>query len=390
MRLLCLVWVNVLLAACAGVPPMPDHSPLLEDDRFSAPAVPVPARSDSIFATSDEMRAYLDGDLARRVRERGAHGALVDAMHSGLRLDYEAAYTRTAAEAFEARSGNCLSLVILAAALARELQVPVVFQSVYGETAWSRDDTLAFRSSHVNLVLGRPDVGIRSPGREADRNTIDFLPSGGLVRQATVQIDSATVVAMYHNNRAAELLAAGDVNSAYWWARAAIKAAPTFIHAYNTLGVIYDRHGDQDQAERSYRFALRREPENTAALGNLARQLERQGRVAEAGNLWRRLERIEPYPPYYFLDLGMAALDRGDVAGALELLHRERRRMPYDHEVHFGLALASLRLNEEEDARDHLAKAARYSPTQERRQIYAAKLHRLKERSTAAGASGAH
>ena len=43
--------------------------------------------------------------------------------------------------------------------------------------------------------------------------------------------------------RAAEALAGGDVGGAYWWARAAIRQDPQFISAYNTLGVIYRRHG---------------------------------------------------------------------------------------------------------------------------------------------------
>jgi transglutaminase-like putative cysteine protease len=46
-----------------------------------------------------------------------------------IRLEYDAAVTRNAAQAFEARTGNCLSLVIMTAALARELGLTVRYQS---------------------------------------------------------------------------------------------------------------------------------------------------------------------------------------------------------------------------------------------------------------------
>ena len=50
--------------------------------------------------------------------------------------------TRNAAEAFDARSGNCLSLVIMTAAFAKELGLPVRYQNVFVDEAWSRSGDL--------------------------------------------------------------------------------------------------------------------------------------------------------------------------------------------------------------------------------------------------------
>ena len=50
--------------------------------------------------------------------------------------------------------------------------------------------------------------------------------------------------------------------------REAIMVDPRFTGAFNTLGVIYKRHGNDPEAERVMRFVLSREPENANAMAN--------------------------------------------------------------------------------------------------------------------------
>lgn len=387
MRFLLYAVISAGIAGCAAMPLAPRMEELLADESFAPPAVPVPEKS--IFTVSDAMRAFLSGEFADDMRRRGGKAALLHALNDELRLEYDAGDTRTASEAFAARSGNCLSLVILAAALAREMGLTVVFQAVSGYEDWTREGDLAFRSGHVNLRLDRlePQGWGQSPNMTS--STIDFIPPPAGVRWRSTRIGDDVVVAMYLNNRAAELLAAGDVTSAYWWARAAIKRAPEFTTAFNTLGLIHARHGNAISAENNFRFVLRREPGNPGAMGNLMRNLNRQGRGDEADELRRRLARIEPYPPYYFLDLGLGALERGEVTEALELLKKEQKRMPHEHEVQFALAIASLRLGNIRDAHFYLGRASEYSGTASRRQLYESKLHRLREFSHPRAGSGA-
>jgi Flp pilus assembly protein TadD len=151
--------------------------------------------------------------------------------------------------------------------------------------------------------------------------------------------------------------------------------------AYNTLGVIYQRHGDLVMAERALRTALEREPESIVVMQNLGPLLAATGRTAEAAEMARRVASVEPVPPFHYFDKGMAALKAGDYEEARKLFEREIRRAPYYDEFHFWLAVALLRLGEPAAAREQLALAIDTSTRPDNRQLYSAKLAHLKRQS---------
>jgi tetratricopeptide (TPR) repeat protein len=372
----------LLLAACAHTPVEPPPAQLFSDHLFAAPSERISA--EDVFAVSDAMKRYLEAEMADRLLAKGLHKGLIDALYSKnrLRLEYDAEITRNASQAFEARSGNCLSLVIMTAALAKELGLSVEYHSAFVEPAWSRVGGMYFLSGHVNLTLGGKSTGVRTVYDAGELMTIDFLPAADLRGLRTWVIPEQTIVAMYMNNRAAESLVGGQLNDAYWWARAALGQDPEFLSAYNTLGVIYLRHGDWPQAERVFGYVLEREPRNAQALSNLALALEKQGRVAESGVLHRRLAWIEPYPAFHFFDRGLAAMRLGDFKTARDQFAREVDRDPFYHEFQFWLGVANLRLGDLGEARKHLALAVEYSPTRGDRDVYTAKLEWIRSHRT--------
>ena len=121
MRVLAIVAIVLVLAGCASAPPSQPPIAVLHDGLFTPPAQPV--RASDVFAVSPEMKSFLASDIERLVRIKGTRRGLFEALHdkAGLSLDYDAAQTRNAAQAFAARKGNCLSLVIMTAAFAKEL-----------------------------------------------------------------------------------------------------------------------------------------------------------------------------------------------------------------------------------------------------------------------------
>jgi Flp pilus assembly protein TadD len=171
------------------------------------------------------------------------------------------------------------------------------------------------------------------------------------------------------------------VNDAYWWAREAILRDANFAAAYNTLGVIYRRHGDLAAATQAFRHVLARAPEQVQAMSNLLLVLQDQGRSAEAQQLAAILARKQPYPPYHFFDLAQKAMAENNFKHARELFAREVRRQPYNAEFHYGLASAYLALGDETTALRHFVLAYDTSTTHKQQALYAAKVARIHART---------
>jgi len=267
----------------------------------------------------------------------------------------------------------------MTAALAKELDLEVTYNSVIGEEQWSRSGGVYFASGHVNLTLGRRYIDPKYRLGRGDLLTIDFVPTRG-PHQRTWLIKEVTVGAMYMNNRAAEALAQGRWNDAYWWARASILQDPGFTSAANTLGVVYRRMGHLAQAEEALRHVMAREPGNTTALSNLALVYADQGRAEEAAAATRRLLALQPQPPFHFLERGIAAVKRGDFAAARREFAREAERDDEYHELHFWMAVADAALGDYGAASKHLQVAIRNSPDRRQSELYSAKLALLRKR----------
>ena len=186
------------------------------------------------------------------------------------------------------------------------------------------------------------------------------------------------MLAMYMNNRAAEALAVGQVDNAYWRAREAVRLDPKFLSSYNTLAVIYLHHGDAARAEAVLHAALAQAPDNPRMLSNEAQALRRLGRAADATAVETHLTALEPYPPFFFYNRGEAALRSGDPATARTMFKRELERAPDYHEFHYGLAVADFGLGLVEEARGELAIALENAVKRTDHDLYAAKLDHLR------------
>jgi len=386
MRRWTVLLLSSLLAACAVAPPAQRDDRFFHDRLFAAPTERIGA--DDLFAASDDMKRYIDDAIAEPARVKGRQQALIDALYSSgqLKLEYDTEMTRNAAQAFAARSGNCLSLVIMTASFAKELGLTVEYQKVFVDDTWARTGDIYLSIGHVNLTLAprktdQGGVGYRVgvKPRESDSMTVDFLPPADLRTLRTRVIGEEIIVAMYMNNRAVEALARGQADNAYWWARAAVARTPEFLMPYNTLGAIYRRHGNPQEAEQVLSHVLDREPRNTQAMSNLIPVLTDLGRVEAAQRLAARLEELDPEPPFSHFNRGMAAMRAGDPRTAKDEFAREVARDPDYHEFHFWLGIAYLNSGEIEPAKRQLTLAMENSTTRRDHDVYAAKLARISE-----------
>jgi hypothetical protein len=223
-----LLVLPLLLGGCASTPQLSAPPPLFADASFKPPSEPVGAQN--LFTLSPAMQAYLHSPgFEALLRSKGLERGLIDALYSktDLKLEYDSSRTRTAAETYEARAGNCLSLVVMTAAFARELGMTVRFRSVLADETWSRDGGIYLVASHVNIALGhRKRNGLLYDETSEHELVVDFLPPPEASRFHTRQLEEEDIVALYLNNRAAESLVQGKIDDAYWWARAAVATNP--------------------------------------------------------------------------------------------------------------------------------------------------------------------
>jgi hypothetical protein len=222
MKAWAIVAIVLVLAGCASVPSQLPEG-LVHDALFAPASQPV--RAADVFAVSPEMKAFLAEDIERLVRTKGTRRGLFEALHdkAGLSLEYDSAATRNAAEAFAARKGNCLSLVIMTAAFAKEMGLRVRFQNVFTDETWSRNGEFYLSIGHVNVSISGTRVEPGYGHYDVDAMVIDFLPPADVQSLRYWVINEATVVAMYMNNRAVEALMAGDVNDALHVERAGVR-----------------------------------------------------------------------------------------------------------------------------------------------------------------------
>ena len=168
------VLLSMLVAACASVPPSPQPPPLFNDHLFGAPSERIDASD--VLALSPAMREFVATEITNRLHVGGHRQGLLDALRSkdGLHLEYDAAITRNATQAFAVRAGNCLSLVIMTAAFAKELGLTVRYQDVIVDEMWSRIGNVYMSIGHVNLSLSPRASSVGLGRRENTPMTIDF------------------------------------------------------------------------------------------------------------------------------------------------------------------------------------------------------------------------
>lgn len=370
-----------LAAGCAVPPPAPVDAtdPLLDDAAFGTPTEPPDASR--LFVLSPAMQRYVDEVLLPAARRVGRQRALADALQrpDALQLLYDPARTLPAADTFAIRRGNCLSLVILTAALAKSMDLTVDYRAADIDDSFSRRGDLVLASGHVNITIGRRvlERGLAGDNRAY---TVDFLPPAELQGLRSHRIGEHELLAMYLNNRAAEALAAGRLDDAYAWAAAAVRRDPSRVASINTLGAIYRQRGLLPQAVRAFRHVLALSPSHVPAVANLASALQAQGEVAEAA-LWRaRLATLEAHAPFEEHDAGRRALALGDYRSAVDWFRRALARAPEEADSHYWLGLALYYDGQRREAFEQLRESvARTQGQAERQARYAAKIDWLRE-----------
>jgi Tfp pilus assembly protein PilF len=380
LRMLSCIFCLCVLAGCASrsASVVRESDPLYQHEHFGAR--PAHINTDAVFQINDAMRQYVRVTLADQLAQ-GRIRALYEALfHSAqLKLDYDTVRTGTASETFATRQGNCLSLVIMTAVLAEELNIPTTFLHVLIDEHWLQRGDLNFASTHVNIVLGKIDRQEIATNR-SKALIVDFAPVAAFKVSDVRRLSKARVLAMFANNRAAESVIDGRLSEAYWWSRVALENDPKYLVALNTMAVVFRRSGQPELAELALMRVRDMEPNNVHALVNLQGALKDQGRTQDVLRLENERKRLRPVALYADFRAALLALEAKDFARARDLLLLEARRHGSNADVRFQLARSFLGLGQYTRALAELERAVKLSTTVSERAIYTSKLDALKRR----------
>lgn len=245
------------------------YSPLfLEPGRWETEVRQAGVDPDEIrnpIAFDAEMR-----DLAREIATADtARGRLRQIQQFLFRRDefrfrYDSETTLTAREAFETRSGNCVSFTNLFIALARSIDIPVQAALVFSRGDPEMDGDLIVVNNHIVAAHRRVDsTALFDFNRLEDRKLVGYM-----------LIDDLWTTAVYLNNLGTRRLRSGDLEGAAEILESSLLLAPRFSAAYGNLGVVRRRLGDQAGAWDAYIRGLRCDRHEATIWNNVRRLVE--------------------------------------------------------------------------------------------------------------------
>ena len=365
----CLVAVGL---GCATAPWRREAAPVTVEELLAGAPLGAERASSAlvdereVLAVSGAMQDFVKAHVARRADRASRLGqltsAIVDKRTFGLEYDET---TRTAAQTFQERRGNCLSFSNMFVAMARHAGLDVHYEEVDTPPDWSFRDGTFVLNRHVNVVV---DLG-RLGERVVDFNMADFRSNSD-----RRHITDTRALAHYDNNMAVERMQAGDPAGALAYLRRAVAHDAGFSPAWTNLGILYGRQGHPAQAEAAYLEALQVDGGDLVAMSNLARLYERRGDAERAAVYQGRVRDHRQRNPYYRYLLAREAFQAGDYDAAIGHLDYAIRKNRNEDRFSFLLALCYMKVGNAGAARRWLARAERVAATDALKRRYASKM----------------
>lgn len=337
-----------------------------------------------IFRLSDDMLAMIDAKLMNNLTAR--QKAYVLLLHlfdeENISLSYDGNANVTASQAYHNKVANCMSLTIMAYAIASEAGMNVSFQNVDVPEYWVRNGQYNLLTGHVNLLVKESNEVIRRVVWGEKATQIDFDPFVSKKDFPSHVIQKHTLLAMFYNNKGAEELVNNNYPVAYQYLKKATQADSRFASAWGNLGILYKLSGHYDVAEEAYRHSISLKKNNLTSLGNLAVLLNKQERFSEAQPIEKHIHKLRIKNPYYHALLGDDALINKSYQEALKHYKKAIQLDDDQHEFYFGLAKAYYKQDRLKLAKRAMTKAVSLANVKDTQSQYIAKLNFLKYQET--------
>ncbi len=378
----------LLISGCSlfgrhGVAPQ-DVDALLDDDLFltetqdAAPQPALPGMVD-LYQLPASMTRDLDRYIADLPSQEQRYRALRRwAFDQADRYEYDPGTTAAPADLAAVGRINCFSFSVLFVAAARRVGLPAEVQLVYSPPNWDIDADNWILNQHINVTgtfrsARSPAVSVgpaatgstgsmirKGPGNSAEQYVVDLNPDIVVNAHRTERLDEHQVLARFYGNKAAEALVAGDHELAYRYSRTALEVDPASAVVWTNLGVLYAWSERPELARGAYTLAIDLDDDADSARNNLALLYRRLGEDEQAEALEQTIRARRNRNPYYHHLLGRKSVRSGNYADAIGHFQDAIRRKRNEPVFYLALAEAQLALDEQEQARDSLARARRH------------------------------
>lgn len=354
-----------------------DHLVLLNDNVFPEHKNFTIETQEQIYAIDKDMKSFAYNVLLKEPDPYKRSKLLLKNLfhRSDEDIRYENGANLTAIQAYHKNTANCLSLTILAYALAEEGHLDVNFQEVLIPEYWIRQGDFSLLTGHVNLkVLGHR----KEPNRivmARKETVIDFDPYSVKKSFPKNTISKDRVTAMFYNNKGAQALVRNEYNLAYAYFKASIIQEPTFSPVWGNLGLLYKKIGMFTYSEQAYLASVNYNLKNYNAWNNLAILLSNQGRMDEVRKIESYILKARLANPYYHGLLGDEAFYQGDYLTSIRHYKRAKKMMPKEHEFYFGLARSFYKLGDVKTSEYYLNKARKNAKFKDVEEKYSNKLN---------------
>ncbi|HJU84008.1 MAG TPA: tetratricopeptide repeat protein [Holophagaceae bacterium] len=349
-------WLVPLFCAALGLAQAPG-------DKVAS--TPLPVAETGPFALPQEVKEFVQHTTLSQYSTQAKLRALMEAVfrspeEGGLGMTYDNSRTRTVAEVWRDRKANCLSLTAFYVASCRAVGIPALYADSVGVNRWSRKGSLICFERHVVAVVPMPPV---------DNLVADFVPQ---LQRGVHHLDllpENRVLALFHSNRAVELLQEHDPTAALEEAKCSLKVDEKSGVGWNILGVVQRDLGLETDAEASFLKALDLDAKDGAACGNLETLMQDTNRPELAAHYRDLGMKLRAKDPYFHAFLALEAYHGGNMESARDEVKAAIKLLPYEPDFYVLLAQLQVAKGEKDDAIKTLERAKRWSIPAERQRL---------------------
>lgn len=171
-------------------------------------------------------------------------------------------------------------------------------------------------------------------------------------------------IGLFHKRLGDIYQARGDQDNAYRSFKKALKLDSTLFEAHNNLGLIQQQRNKPAEAIKHYRAAIKIKPDFAIAFNNLANVYEQQGKWTESINHYQKAIQLEPTFSQALFNLGNVYFKQGDMQSATEYYQLALQESPNYFEAHYQLSNIYYHSGEIALALEHLHHCINLRPKQ--------------------------